>query len=366
MKSVRIGIMRWAALVAIALAGCSGGANATGAPSAASVVNAITGPCSKPVGYGNPVWSPDSSRIAFEGYSTQVQSGSSVHIIDLTGRNVSLLAANGRLGGWSPDGKQLVYAGSGDAGSGILMMNGDGSGQARLLYGASAYGLVWSPDGRRIAFSIAGYSQNRVYVGDANSPTILHTAADSSLDGRQVWSPDGGRIVFATRRRDDNLDIYSMDIGTGDQSRLTDDPAGDDFPAWSPDGRHIAFQSSRDGHPAIYVMDADGANQTRLMAEQGSDTAPVWSPDGKHIAFVSNRDGDQEIYVMDADGSHETRLTDSPRDDNSPTWSPDGTKIAFVSWRDNNPDIFVMNADGSGQAQLTVNPAKARCLKWPF
>ena len=81
--------------------------------------------------------------------------------------------------------------------------------------------------------------------------------------------------------------------------RLTDHPAEDRSPSWSPDGRHIAFDSERAGKAEIYVMGSDGSNRRRLTDHPAGDRSPSWSPDGRHIAFESNRDGDWEIYVMD-------------------------------------------------------------------
>jgi Tol biopolymer transport system component len=102
-------------------------------------------------------------------------------------------------------------------------------------------------------------------------------------------------------------------------------------------------------------MNADGKNQTILTNHPASDGAPSWSPDGKKIAFHSGRDGEtSEIYVMDADGGNVQRLTDNTVYDLGPVWSPDGKKIAFYS--DNfffGNDIFVMNADGSNRRRLT-------------
>lgn len=84
----------------------------------------------------------------------------------------------------------------------------------------------------------------------------------------------------------------------------------------------IAFSSDRDANSEVYVMDADGSGQTNLSNNPAFDEAPAWSPDGTQIVFTSDRDGNQEIHVMDADGSGETNLTNNPAGDTAPDWQP--------------------------------------------
>src|SRR2546422_583991 len=130
-------------------------------------------------------------------------------------------------------------------------------------------------------------------------------------------------------------------------------------PALKANGK-IAFVSDRDGNFEIYVMDADGSNQTRLTNNPARDGEPAWSPDGAKIVFVSQRDGNEEIYVMNADGSDLRLLAQAPDGefDYSPAWSPDGAKILFVQSSlcieepCANDSLFVMSADGSNRQQL--------------
>ena len=125
----------------------------------------------------------------------------------------------------------------------------------------------------------------------------------------------------------------------------------------------IAFTRLEQGSGSeVFVMNADGSGQTALTNSPANDAAPAFSPDGARIAFQSDRDNPvntrPDIYVMNANGGNVVRLTNAAAADDAPEWSPDGTKIAFTSARDdtsglNHSELYVMNADGSGQTRLT-------------
>jgi Tol biopolymer transport system component len=292
---------------------------------------------------------------------------------------------------WSPDGKRIAFSSDRVEGANgeVFVMNADGGDQHQLTSGSveGEFGPVWSPDGKKIAFeshiSWAGGSRSRVHVMNADgSDEGRLTTGDSSSP---TWSPDGSKIALVVERGDDDTSpsgdgIYVMNADGSGQRRLTDPKlqnAG--APAWSPDGKKIAFES-RNGpaRAAVYVMSADGSGQRRLTDPKLHGAgSPTWSPDGNRIAFLG---GDSnEIYVMNADGSRQRRLTRNPADDWSPgwppVWSPDGTRIAFTRgdprslascdmWVDCNVDIYVMNADGSDQRRLTSNPKLDEAPVW--
>ena len=180
---------------------------------------------------------------------------------------------------------------------------------------------------------------------------VLMVSLDSTA---QRFDP---RIVFASNR-DGDWDIYSMDVMGDNLLQLTDDPASDEEPVVSLDGRRIAFTSERGVTRDLYVMDSDGNNVVRLTHDNFFESRASWSPDGTRIAFSTFRFDvrNWEIYVMDANGENEINLTEHKMDDVVPSWSPDGSKIAFVSAPvdDFNPaHIFVMNADGKERRNLT-------------
>lgn len=179
-----------------------------------------------------------------------------------------------------------------------------------------------------------------------------------------AWSPDGSKIAFDTNR-DGNPEIYVMNAdGTGQTNISNSNPAFDGQPCWSPDGTKIAFFSDRDGTPDIYTMNADGSGVVRLTTNPAFDTSPSWSPDGSKIAFVSNRDGNNELYSMNSDGTNQKRLTNNAAFDYYPVWSPDSTKLAFTSDRDGNYEVYTMNADGTNPTRITNDPATDQQPSW--
>ena len=177
--------------------------------------------------------------------------------------------------------------------------------------------------------------------------------------GVAVLPGENGKIAFAGAR-DGNFEIYVVDPDATGSARLTNDPATDTDPAWSPEGRRITFTTTRNGNDDIYLMSADGTGQVQLTSSPGRDSNSTWSPGGRNIAFVSTRDGDAEIFVMNEDGTGQSQLTSNDVPDATPAWSPDGTRIAFRSERDGNSEIYVMRVDGSDAVRLTDEPGLGR------
>jgi hypothetical protein len=133
-------------------------------------------------------------------------------------------------------------------------------------------------------------------------------------------------------------------------------------PAWSPDGRSIAFivgpGTTTDIHVAT-VTDAGLADDRALAVDPANDWGPAWSPDGSRIAFTSNRSGNDEIWTVGLDGAGLAQLTDDPAGDWVPAWSPDGSRIAFVSDRGQDVEIWSMAADGSDLRDLSNSGSTA-------
>ena len=200
--------------------------------------------------------------------------------------------------------------------------------------------------------------------GDWVAGAVHRMTYHDAWDGSPTWSPDGRHIAFESYR-DFTGKIYVMDVD-GNIPRSLGGGGRTDYgsPTWSPDGRHIALHSNYAGNLDIYVMDADGGTRHGRTGHEARDSFPSWSPDGRHIAFESDRAGNFEIYVMDADGSNKRNLTDHSAGDIVPSWSPDGRHIAFESYRAGNFEIYVMDADGSNPRNLTDHSADYGYPTW--
>ena len=227
------------------------------------------------------------------------------------------------------------------------------------------------PPGMVLAFSDAG----RIARINSDGSGLVRLTEGPS-DDQPAWSPDGKRIAF-TRTDAQSSDIYVMNADGSDIVRRTSGGYNAD-PAWSPDGKHIAFSALADGSSNVYVMsaDSDGTPATTVLAYPGWDAQPAWSPDGSAIALVSDwvaYDTAYDIFVSTPDGSRLAQLTSSLIGTPfvhyyHPTWSPDGGKLAVVTCtpaRDtcDTSRLAIMNADGSEMTTLMTRRGLGQ-LSW--
>lgn len=186
-------------------------------------------------------------------------------------------------------------------------------------------------------------------------------------------SPNGSQVVFSANfDRSGGLWVAGIDgSGLRKISRTvvsSQDKIYELEPAWSPDGRRIAYSSRipSTSKSDIWVVQADGTYATQLTAGVGSNESPAWSPDGSKIAFISDRSGTNDVWIMNADGSGQRRVTTLPMQENSPSFSPDGNRLVF-SYSNTNDDaatLWVVNVDGSGLAAITTGAFDDYEPKW--
>lgn len=269
---------------------------------------------------------------------------------------------NAYICSWSPDGKNILFVSEDEEPYEIYSLNASSMQLSRLTLPIAYGNPAWSPDGKKIAFTASPLDNFEIYVMNADGSNQINLTNHAGADVEPGWSPDGAHIAFSSDR-DGNSEIYWMNADGSGQKRLTDNARRDTHPTWSPDGTQIAFTSELNYSADIFMVDVSKAlntgnasAETNLTNNPAYDQTPAWSPDGRRLAFVSDRSGDLEIYLMNGDGSALTRLTNSPGYDADPAWSPDGSQIVFVSQRDGHFEIYLMNADGSDQTRLTNNP----------
>lgn len=173
-----------------------------------------------------------------------------------------------------------------------------------------------APDGRHIVFSIPGQTGQQII---SIEPLWPNSGPPPDVPGQK----------FTERVGQDHVKLTTAGLNN--------------WPAFSPSGREIAFASSRDGNFEIYVMNADGSQARRLTHSPGLDIRPAWSPDSRRLAFTSARDGGYAIYLMNADGSEPRRVTHNPERNDYAAWHPNGRQLAIVSERSGRCDLYLLD-----------------------
>jgi Tol biopolymer transport system component/DNA-binding winged helix-turn-helix (wHTH) protein len=359
----------------------------------------------------HPLWTPDGSALLYARIGDDGLSVMRVSALGGTSTRVLHDPAMHEIRGMglSPDGRHVVYAAREHAASPYRLHVAGLSGEARRTLTDPGPGVLgdldprFSPDGRSIAFARA---VNEVTRDLHRVPASGGEPERLTFDNRKInglaWSPDGTRLLFTSTRSGlyglwslaldggapeqvplGNEDVHQpatapgvptiafeqwlhrarlrqIDLATGrdaETGHQFQSTRWDSNPAWSPDGRRIAFTSNRGGPHAIWVSAHDGRGAVELASFGGSYIDnPAWSPDGRLIAFDASPEGRSAIYAVPAEGGPPRLLVDGPGDNRRPAWSRDGAWLYFESNRSGEWRIHAQPAAGGEAVAVTPGP----------
>jgi TolB protein len=262
------------------------------------------------------------TRIAFVNNQTGHKE---VYVMDYDGDGVKRLTDDRSidlLPRFSPDGKRLAYTGYKNGNPDLFMLELE---TGRSITVSDEQGLNvaggFSPDGTKLLMTLSRGKSPNLYLKDLAGGGIERLSFHFGADSTPTFSPDARQVAFVSDRSG-NPQIYVLDLATKAARRLTN-LNWCDSPAWSPTGEWIAFagRANRKDAMDIFLVDITGAQIRQLTHGEGSNEDPSWSPDGRLLAFSTTRDGRAQIEVMDADGSAPRRIADVPGSSSTPHWS---------------------------------------------
>ncbi len=216
----------------------------------------------------------------------------------------------------------------------------------------------------RIAYVQSAGTAKEVTVMDYDGRNPVPVTRYGSLSLCPAWSPDGRSLAF-TSYKDGNPDMYVMELNTGRARKVSHKKGINIAPSWSPDGQKIALTLSlSNGNSEIYILEHKSGRLERITRNWATDVSPSWSPDGQKIAFVSSRSGSPQIYIHDLKRGRVQRITYEGGYNTSPSWSPRGDFIAYAGLSGGKFNIHIISADGRYSKQLTFGSGNNEDPSW--
>lgn len=204
----------------------------------------------------------------------------------------------------------------------------------------------------RIAYVTRSGNTHALHITDADGEggQIALRSAEAIIS--PAWSPDGKSLAYVSFESQ-KAAIWVQEVASGRRSMVANFPGSNSAPAWSPDGRELAVTLSRGGPAQLHLMPAAGGPPRRLTTSAAIDTEPTFSPDGRWIYFVSDRGGGPQIYRVAAAAGNPERVTFAGRYNISPALSPDGRTMAYVARQDNVFRVHVMDLSSGVTTPIT-------------
>ena len=223
-----------------------------------------------------PNWSPDGRSIAYTSYRSGVPDLLISNIYAGTMESPTKGVGQNWLPVFSPDGSRLAFTSSRDGNSELYVINRDGSNLVRLTNNPSIDTTpTWSPTGNQIAFTSDRRGQPQIFVINPDGTGLRQISFESYAD-RPTWSPAPYNEIAFAARTGPGFDIKILGIASGETRQITFGEGSNESPAWSPNGRHLAFMSTRAGRSQIFTVDRDGRN-IRQITKDGNNQTPNWS-----------------------------------------------------------------------------------------
>lgn len=317
-----------------------------------------------PIGQGmrdsNPQWSPDGSMLA---YQSKGENGISVHVIDMANQSDNAIPhryASNEQPRWSPEGRRLAYASEGDSPPLKAIVVYDIDKREETIWGGDRRGLlrpVWMPTTDmmkaldpedKVAAEALGLVALKaeaeqygviIAIGIGDPPPEMTTEIfiitptlavpllpflDSDSHRYVKWfvEPEhkGRQLAYESN---DGGDRELFVLGRKGIINVSNHPAADWHPIWSPDNYWLAFESFRGGRQGIYRLLVSTANVIPIVAAESYDCwSPAWSPNGDHLVFVSNKTGTPQLYIIDKEGKTMRQLTNGATPALCPAWRP--------------------------------------------
>ena len=216
--------------------------------------------------------------------------------------------------------------------------------------------------GSKIAFVSNGTGNKEIYTCEFDGYDPRRLTNNNTITLFPAWSTDGKWMAF-TSYKDGNPDLYVRNLSQGQETKIAKQGINI-TPAWVPKKLELAATLSFSGDQEIYLLTGSGKIIKRLTDSRGIDVSPSWSPDGNQFAFVSDRSGSAQIYIQDLVSGKVRRLTYEGRKNTQPSWSPRGDKIVYTSEINGGHDIFVIGLDGQDPVQLTYDSRDNEAAVW--